>query len=129
MGFEVQATLFKARTGLATLLLAARVCAFTQRVSGLLAATHIVFALFLRMAGMDSRQSRRQGGRFLRYAAPALLVLLGPALLWASFATAFQGIATLLSTGSVTLGSPVGVAVDSLEMSTSRTRATTRLWR
>jgi sugar lactone lactonase YvrE len=51
--------------------------------------------------------------RFLRYAAPGLLVLLAPAFLWALFGTSFQGLVTVLSTGGITLNSPNDVIVDS----------------
>jgi len=51
---------------------------------------------------------------FLRYAATALLVLLGSGLSWASFSLTFQGLVQTMNTGgSITLSSPAGVIVDS----------------
>jgi sugar lactone lactonase YvrE len=56
-----------------------------------------------------AKGTRRQ---FLRYAAPGLLVLLAPALLWALFGTSFQGYVSVLSTGGITLSTPYGMAMD-----------------
>ena len=70
--------------------------------------------LALTKVGADSRTGRGRGKWVLRYAAPGLLVLLAPALLWAGFGTTFKGVVTTLSTGGITLSNPADVAVDSL---------------
>jgi hypothetical protein len=66
----------KATTAIVSLLVVvvARVCVFARRVIVLLATG-----------------GARLGRRFLRYATPAVLVLVAPALLWALFGTSFQG--------------------------------------
>ena len=49
----------------------------------------------------------------MRYAAPALLVLLGCGSSWASFSLTFQGLVQTLNTGgSITLSAPSGIVVD-----------------
>lgn len=50
--------------------------------------------------------------KFLRYAAPALMVLLFSSFLFATFGTSSRGVVTVLSTGGVTLNTPNGIAVD-----------------
>jgi sugar lactone lactonase YvrE len=92
--FEVEATMSKATTAVVRLLnvVLAYVCAFGERV--LLAASGV-------------------GRRFLGYAAPGLLVLLAPALLWALFGTSFQGLVTVVPTGGITLSNAADVIVDS----------------
>lgn len=89
----------KAITAVVCLLVVAFVCVFVQRLLVMLAVL---------LAGNVVRR------RFLRYAAPGLLVLLVPALLWATFGTSFQGVVTVLSTGSIVLNSSNDVALDSL---------------
>jgi NHL repeat len=91
--FEVEATMSKATTGIVSLLIIAPVCVFAQRLIVLLAAVGV----------------RR---RFLRYAAPALLVLLGCGMSWASYSLTFQGLAQALNTAGITLISPSGIIVD-----------------
>ena len=113
----------KATTAIVSLLVVASIFTFARWLSARLAANGIVSALFLLLvvfvtiAGMVSRKSRRRGTpgkrRFLRCAAPGLLVLLTPALLWALFGTSFQGLVTVLPTGGITLNSPNDVIVDS----------------
>jgi sugar lactone lactonase YvrE len=112
----------KATTAIVSLLVVASLFVFSQWISARLAANGIVSAVFLvlvlvvTIAGMGSRQVRRLTPgkrRKLRYAAPALLVLLAPALVWALFGTSFQGLVTVLPTGSITLNSPNDVIVDS----------------
>jgi sugar lactone lactonase YvrE len=113
----------KATTAIVSLLVVASVFTFARWFSARLAANSIVSAVFLLLvvlvtiAGMVSRKSRRHGtpGKrlFLRYAAPGLMVLLAPALVWALFGTSFQGLVTVLPTGSITLNSPNDVIVDS----------------
>jgi sugar lactone lactonase YvrE len=91
--------------------------AFLQDISALLATVGIVSAIFLVLTtdGISSRQLRRRVGRFLRYAAPGLLVLLASGFVWGtSSQTVFGGVATTLSTGKLTLNNPEAVAVDSL---------------
>jgi sugar lactone lactonase YvrE len=126
IGFEVEATMSKvsmpkATTAIVSLLVVACVFAFSRWFPAALAASGIVSALFLVLllvlakAGVDSRSRRRGGRRLLRYAAPALLVLLGPALVWAGgFSTTFPGVTTVLPTPGITLGQTQAVAVDSL---------------
>jgi sugar lactone lactonase YvrE len=84
----------KATTAIVSLLAVVSVCILAQRFLVLLAANG----------------ARR---RWLRHAAPGLLVLLAPAFLWALFGTSFQGLVTMLPTGSITLNSPNDVIVDS----------------
>jgi sugar lactone lactonase YvrE len=112
----------KATTAIACLLVVACVFTFARWISARLAASTIVAAVFMALvlvvtiAGMGSRRgSRLTPGkrRKLRYAAPALLMLLAPALVWALFGTSFQGLVTVLPTGSITLNSPNDVIVDS----------------
>src|SRR5580704_11841907 len=112
----------KATTAIVSLLVVASLFVFSQWISARLGANGIVSAVFLvlvlvvTIAGMGSRQVRRLTPgkrRKLRYAAPALLVLLAPALVWALFGTSFQGLVTVLPTGSITLNSPNDVIVDS----------------
>jgi sugar lactone lactonase YvrE len=108
----------KATTATVSLLVVACVFVFSQWISARLAATAIVSAVFLvlvlvvSIAGMGSRLTPEKR-RMLRYAAPALLVLLAPALVWALFGTSFQGLVTVLPTGSITLNSPNDVIADS----------------
>src|SRR6202167_4512940 len=90
-----------------------------QWASAPLAAAGIVSALFLVLipvltrAVMDSRLGRRRSRWFLRYAGPALTVLLIPALVLAGgFSTALLGVVTTLPTPGITLNGPAGVAVD-----------------
>jgi sugar lactone lactonase YvrE len=84
----------KATTAIVSLLVAACVCVFTRR-------------LIVPLATGGVRR------RFLRYAAPALLVLLGCGPSWASFSLTFQGLVQTLNTGgSITLSSPSGIVVD-----------------
>jgi sugar lactone lactonase YvrE len=74
-------------------------CAVTDKVSALL----IAFA----EAGSRPRL------QFARYVTPALPLLLGPALVWGgALPTSFKGVATALSTGSVSLAYPNAAAVD-----------------
>jgi sugar lactone lactonase YvrE len=113
----------KATTAIVSLLLVVCVFAFARWFSAALAANGVVASLFLvlvlavTIAGMGLGKTRRRGtpGKrtMLRYAAPALLVLLSPALVWALFGTSFQGLVTVLSTGGITLNSPNDVIVDS----------------
>ncbi|HEY6768832.1 MAG TPA: Ig-like domain repeat protein [Candidatus Sulfotelmatobacter sp.] len=69
-----------------------------------------IFARVREVSGADSRS----GGRLSCFVALTLLLLVGPALVWGSFATAFKSVVTTLATGSVTLSDPVGIALDSL---------------
>jgi sugar lactone lactonase YvrE len=86
--------MFKATSAILSLLVVACVCVSAQRLVVLLAAGGV----------------RR---RFLRCAAPALLVLLGCGVSWASFSLTFQGLVRTLNTGgSITLSSPAGIVVD-----------------
>jgi sugar lactone lactonase YvrE len=113
----------KATTAIVSLLVVACVFTVARWSSARLAANNIVAAVFLLLvvlvtiAGMVSRKSRRRGtpGKrlFLRHAAPGLLLLLAPGLVWALFGTSFQGLVTALPTGSITLNSPNDVIVDS----------------
>jgi sugar lactone lactonase YvrE len=109
----------KATTATVSLLVVACVVVFSQWISARLAANTIVSVAFLvlvlvvTIAGTISRRCAPGNRRMLRYAAPALLVLLAPALVWALFGTSFQGLVTVLSTGSITLNSPNDVIVDS----------------
>jgi sugar lactone lactonase YvrE len=51
--------------------------------------------------------------RRLQYAAPALMILLGTGLSWASFSLTFQGLVQTLNTGgSISLSSPAGIVLD-----------------
>ena len=110
----------KATTAVASLLVVACVFVFARWFSAWLAANSIVSAVFLfvvlvvTIAGMGARQGRRRTpGKRLRYAAPALLVLLGCGSSWASFSLTFQGMVQTINTGgSITLSSPSGVVVD-----------------
>jgi sugar lactone lactonase YvrE len=114
-----KATMSKAITAIVNLLVVACVFAFARWFSARLAANSIVsailvvLALALTVAGMDSRWKRRAARRCLRHAAPGLLVLLVPVLVWATFGTSFQGVVTVLPTGSITLSSAADVIVDS----------------
>ncbi len=83
----------KATTAIVSLIFVASVCVSAQRLIVLLAAGGL----------------RR---RFLRYAAPALLVLLGCGVSWASYSLTFQGLAQALNTAGITLISPSGIVVD-----------------
>jgi|HubBroStandDraft_1064217.scaffolds.fasta_scaffold00016_82 sugar lactone lactonase YvrE len=113
----------KATAAIVSLLLVVSVFAFARWLSAALAANGVVSSVFLvlvlvlTIAGMGWGKSRRRGtpGKrwLLRYAAPALLMLLAPALVWALFGTSFQGLVTVLSTGGITLNSPNDVIVDS----------------
>ena len=78
-----------------------------------LAATEMIAAA-VAFAGADSRWSRRQlRRRLLRWTAPALLVVLGCGMSWATFSLTFQGLVQTLNTGgSIALNSPAGIAVD-----------------
>ena len=83
--------------------------AFSRPANRRLAATGRISAVLARLTGTGSWRKR-----WLRYAAAALLALLGSALLWAGgTTTAFNGVATVFPTGSITLLGPVGMAVDS----------------
>jgi sugar lactone lactonase YvrE len=121
IGFEVEAYMSKVTTAMVSLLVVASVLVFSQWVSARLAANSIVSSLFLvlvlvlTIAGMGSRQGWRRrtpGKRFLRYAAPGLLVLLAPALLWAGAVTSFDYLVSVLSTGGITLNIADDVIVD-----------------
>jgi DNA-binding beta-propeller fold protein YncE len=112
---------FKAAPTIVSLLFVACACAFVHPASAPLAAAGIasalLLALVLTIARMASRQSMRRGTPwkrwFLRYAATALLVLLGSGFSWASFSLTFQGLVQTLNTGgSITLLGPSGIAVD-----------------
>ncbi len=70
--------------------------------------THIVSALFLTVAGTVSGRGRW----FLRCVLPVLVVALGSGLAWADGGLTFQGVTQVLSTGSTSLMSPSGIAVD-----------------
>src|SRR5580658_11144019 len=106
----------KVTTAIVSLLSVACVCAFARWVVARLAGNGSVSALLLflvavlTVTGMDSRRGRRRSRWFLRYATAALL--LSPALLWASFGTAFRGVGTTFSTGGITLNTPLDVIVD-----------------
>src|SRR5580693_1005334 len=112
----------KSTAATVSLLAIACVFVFSQWISARLAANTIVSAVFMvlvlvaTIAGMGSRQGRRlapRKRRKLRYAAPALLVLLGSGSSWASFSLTFQGLVQTLNTGgSITLSSPSGIVVD-----------------
>lgn len=106
----------KEKTGLMILFFVACVCVFIQRVSALPATTYIVSALILisTITAIVLQPGRRRVRRFARRAAPALLILLSPALSWATFPTSFQNVVTSLPTGSTSLGNPQDVAVDNL---------------
>jgi sugar lactone lactonase YvrE len=118
------AAMSKTTTAIVSLLVVACVFALARWLSVVLAASGIpafvflVLVLILTLTGMGSGKSRRRGTpgkrRMLRCAAPALLVVLAPALLWAIFGTSFQGLVTVLPTGGITLASPGDVIVDSL---------------
>jgi sugar lactone lactonase YvrE len=67
-----------------------------------------------RQAEFSSSSSVRQNRALLKCAMPTLLLLLVPAVCWASFSLTFQGLVrTLNMGGSITLSSPAGVVVDS----------------
>ncbi len=87
----------KATTAIVSLLLVV-----VARVSVLVSAKWNLF----RLAGNGWRR------RFLRFAAPALLVLVGCGFSWASFSLTFQGLVQALNTAGITLSSPSGVVVD-----------------
>jgi sugar lactone lactonase YvrE len=103
----------KATTAIVSLLVVASVLVFSHWVSARLAANSIVSIVFIflvlvvTIAGMASRRIGRRTrgrGKFLRCAAPGLMVLLGPALLWAGpppLQTAFLGVVNVLSTGGL----------------------------
>ncbi len=111
----------KATTATVSLLVVACAFVFSHWISARLAANTIVSAVFMvlvlvvTIAGMGSRQSWRltPAKRRMRYAAPALLVLLGCGSSWASFSLTFQGLVQTLNTGgSITLSAPSGIVVD-----------------
>jgi DNA-binding beta-propeller fold protein YncE len=112
----------KATTAIVSLLLVACVFAFARWFSAALAANAIVSILFLvlvlvlTIAGMGAGKSLWRGTlrmrRLLRYATPALLVLLGCGSSWASFSLTFQGLVQALITAGITLNSPAGIVVD-----------------
>ncbi len=112
----------KATTAIVSLLVVACVFAFARWFCARLAANSIVSSLFVvlvlivTIAGMGWGKSRRRGTpgkrRMLRYAAPALLVLLGCGSSWASFSLTFQGLVQVLATAGITLSGPAGVVVD-----------------
>jgi sugar lactone lactonase YvrE len=110
----------KAIVAFSTLLLVACVLNFTGHASALLAVAGVMSALWLialripATAGMLPRRARRGAKWLARGAAAGLLVVLVPALLWAAFGTAFRGVATVLTTGGLTLVQPSDVAVDGL---------------
>ncbi|MGA9542132.1 MAG: Ig-like domain repeat protein [Candidatus Sulfotelmatobacter sp.] len=111
----------KATTATVSLLVVACAFVFSHWISARLAANTIVSAVFMVLvlvvtaAGMGSRRGwrRRAGKRRMRYAVPALLVLLGCGSSWASFSLTFQGLVQTLNTGgSITLSAPTGIVVD-----------------
>lgn len=112
----------KATTATVSLLAVACILTFARWISARLAADSIVSAVFLvlvlvaTIAGIGSRRGRRRHApakRRMRYAVPALLVLLGCGSSWASFSLTFQGLVQTLNTGgSITLSSPSGIVVD-----------------
>jgi sugar lactone lactonase YvrE len=112
----------KATTAIVSLLFVACVFAFARWFSDRLAASSIVFSFFLvlvlilTIAGIGSGKSRPRGApgkrRLLRYAAPALLPVLGCGMSWASFSLTFQGLVQTLNTGGITLNTPMGIVVD-----------------
>jgi sugar lactone lactonase YvrE len=109
----------QATTALVSLLLVACILTFSRWISAPLAANSIgsaiLLVLVLTIAGMGSRRGwsrRAPGKRRMRYALPALLVLLGCGSSWASFSLTFQGLAQALNTGGITLVSPAGIVVD-----------------
>jgi sugar lactone lactonase YvrE len=110
----------KATTAIVSLLIAGCISVLFHLAFAPLAAAGIVSALLLVLllvltkTAADSRPGMRWGQRLLRYAAPALLLLLVPALLWASFGTSFQGLVSTLPTPGLTLGDTQGVGLDSL---------------
>jgi DNA-binding beta-propeller fold protein YncE len=115
----------KTTTAIVSLLVVASIFAFAQWFSAALARNGVMSALFLvlilivTIAGTVWRRGGRsiQGNRrFLRWAS-GLVVLLGPALLQAGpppLITSFQGVVTVLPVGSIMLGRPTDVTVDSL---------------
>ena len=111
----------QATTAIVSLLLVACILIFSRWISAPLAANSIgsavllVLVLVVTAAGMGSRRGWRRrapGKRRMRYAVPALLVLLGCGSSWASFSLTFQGLAQALNTGGITLVSPAGIVVD-----------------
>jgi sugar lactone lactonase YvrE len=108
----------KATTAIVSLLLVACIFTFAHWISASLAANSILSAVFLVLvlaltaAGSDWRRTGRAARWCLRHTAPALLVLLFPALLWALFGTSFQGVVSVLPTGSITLNNATDVIVD-----------------
>jgi sugar lactone lactonase YvrE len=111
----------KVRAAIVSLLVVACAFAFARWFSAVLAANNFasylfaVLVLIFTLAGMGSGKGRRRGTpgkRFLRYAAPALLVPLGCGMSWASFGLSFQGLVQALNTAGITLISPAGIVVD-----------------
>jgi sugar lactone lactonase YvrE len=101
----------KATTAIVSLLVVvvARICVFAESISGWRAAN-------FRLARVGRLEGRRRGVGMrrlvLRYAVPALLVLLGCGVSWASFSLTFQGLVQALTTAGITLNSPSGIVVD-----------------
>ncbi|MGA2743050.1 MAG: Ig-like domain repeat protein [Candidatus Sulfotelmatobacter sp.] len=122
--------MFKATTAIASLLFVACVCAFFHLASAPLATTGVVSALLLTLvvtiSGRGWRRDAQQKRLFLRSGMVKYvgfrgsfqlfqvlcLLLLWPAQSWAAFTILFNGVVSIVDTGSIVLSNPADVVVD-----------------